>query len=849
MVSKWWMEEQPGRYLTLLKMPPLRARCVYSWPRMAVGRVRLVRQPNGSRVEYYYAFRNVAPIQFNSNGIGRLLGWQDYDDLGRMTLLRNYKWENNNWQIDGERRFTYDGADRLREVRWSNNTLLTSMTYDLAGRKLSMWDADLGSWSYAYDTLGNLTRQTDARNYSTCLSYDNLNRLSSKTVRSGNHCGAAIAAAYTYSYDSWGRLSGIQQTHGGNWSKSYAYNTLGLLGYEQVSIDNQARGISHYYDQWHRPYAVSYPDGEVVKVNFNALGLPSLLCKSYLHSSGQYWCDSSPRYADNASYDVAGRLTAVQYPAGGNLWRTQSYYGWSVAQHGGLLDEIRVGTTNGSNNRFYRKYSYNGFGEVATLQEGSTTFSFGYDDRGRLTSAYSGQESFIYYPTGRIQSFKGSSYDYASHPYHAVDTVNGVDRYDYDANGNMTVRNKGLSSRQTLEWNAENRLQTVRNNSGAVIESYVYDVDGNRIKKTSGSTVTRTFFPGHYEEEGSTAIKHYRFNGQIIATRRGGTLRYTHTDHLGSTSGQTDTSGNAVTGTYLRYFAYGALRAGDPATPNTDRTFTGQKQDGTGLLYYNARYYDPSLGTFISPDTLVPDAKVLYDYNRFMYARGNPLKYTDPSGHCATTSNGREDWNDAECWTTAHSILNMWDDTDYWQNRYTSKEVFRQIASVKDNDAAMMRRELQWYFESDAYQQWRQQRWEQSSRNQRYAGGDPILEAFDAYCSTRDCEAVMLDGIGFAATVSVAVACIPGFAVCGTVMFVGTGVATVAGGIGVARTAANVVHGKATTTDLLVSTTTFAVGFGGGKSEVVKAVVGVGAASTQLYWDHVNPTRQVPRYE
>jgi RHS repeat-associated protein len=69
----------------------------------------------------------------------------------------------------------------------------------------------------------------------------------------------------------------------------------------------------------------------------------------------------------------------------------------------------------------------------------------------------------------------------------------------------------------------------------------------------------------------------------------------------------------------------------------TDRTYTGQKQDGTGLLYYNARYYDPALGTFLSPDTIVPDASAVIDYNRFLYARANPLKYNDPSGHCITT--------------------------------------------------------------------------------------------------------------------------------------------------------------------------------------------------------------------
>ena len=47
-----------------------------------------------------------------------------------------------------------------------------------------------------------------------------------------------------------------------------------------------------------------------------------------------------------------------------------------------------------------------------------------------------------------------------------------------------------------------------------------------------------------------------------------------------------------------------------------DRTFTGQKADSTGLMYFNARYYDPSLGQFLSPDTLVPDAGLVLDDNR-----------------------------------------------------------------------------------------------------------------------------------------------------------------------------------------------------------------------------------------
>ena len=80
-----------------------------------------------------------------------------------------------------------------------------------------------------------------------------------------------------------------------------------------------------------------------------------------------------------------------------------------------------------------------------------------------------------------------------------------------------------------------------------------------------------------------------------------------------------------------RYYAYGRTRAGGNLP--TDRTYTGQQQDGTGLLYYNARYYDPHIDRFVSPDTLVPDPSNLQDYNRFMYVRGNPIRYNDPSGN------------------------------------------------------------------------------------------------------------------------------------------------------------------------------------------------------------------------
>jgi hypothetical protein len=49
---------------------------------------------------------------------------------------------------------------------------------------------------------------------------------------------------------------------------------------------------------------------------------------------------------------------------------------------------------------------------------------------------------------------------------------------------------------------------------------------------------------------------------------------------------------------------------------------------------YNARYYNPVLGRFISADTIVPDPANPQDLNRYSYVNNNPTNYTDPTGHC-----------------------------------------------------------------------------------------------------------------------------------------------------------------------------------------------------------------------
>ena len=64
--------------------------------------------------------------------------------------------------------------------------------------------------------------------------------------------------------------------------------------------------------------------------------------------------------------------------------------------------------------------------------------------------------------------------------------------------------------------------------------------------------------------------------------------------------------------------------------------FTGQHADATsGLDYFNARYYDPMAGQFISPDSILPGGGYdIFGLSRYAYVEGNPETLIDPSGHC-----------------------------------------------------------------------------------------------------------------------------------------------------------------------------------------------------------------------
>ena len=128
------------------------------------------------------------------------------------------------------------------------------------------------------------------------------------------------------------------------------------------------------------------------------------------------------------------------------------------------------------------------------------------------------------------------------------------------------------------------------------------------------------------------------YTGQRVAIRQAGQVYYTrcansgHGDHLGSTALTTNPAQATVS--QARHYPYGAQRWTSGSTP-TDIDFTGQRLEASfGLLDYNARYYDPTVGRFISADSVVPDFANSQHLNRYTYVYNNPLRYNDPTGHC-----------------------------------------------------------------------------------------------------------------------------------------------------------------------------------------------------------------------
>jgi RHS repeat-associated protein len=200
----------------------------------------------------------------------------------------------------------------------------------------------------------------------------------------------------------------------------------------------------------------------------------------------------------------------------------------------------------------------------------------------------------------------------------------------------------------TYQFDAENHLTSASGNLGS--SAYIYDGDGKRIGKAPISQPTqpnKIYWYGmgadpldESDGQGNFTDEFVFFNGQRIARRNvaSGNIYYYFSDHLG-TSRVTVQDGQTAACYDADFYPFGGEAAVAANTCSPSHKFRGKERDmETGLDYFGARYHASSMGRFMSvdPSRLSVSLSDPQTWNRYAYARNNPLAYVDRNGKWST---------------------------------------------------------------------------------------------------------------------------------------------------------------------------------------------------------------------
>jgi RHS repeat-associated protein len=272
-------------------------------------------------------------------------------------------------------------------------------------------------------------------------------------------------------------------------------------------------------------------------------------------------------------------------------------------------------------------------------------YTYGYDNLNRLTQVQNGtatqQENYSYDPLDNrsSKSVGATTPTITAYVYDAANQLKEIHSgtttgtllasLTYDADGNLKGRSdSGLA----LTYDPLNRLAQAT--VGTQTQSYVYDDQGRRIQKTVAGVATNMLYNGAdiVAEYGSTwglQLAQYTQGPKIddpIIRATATAAQYYHQDGLGSVVGVSNNLGG--TDATQRFDAWGNKIASTGTAPHYG--YTGREPDETGLIYYRARYLDPTLGRFTQRDPI----GLRGGLNRYGYVGGNPVNALDPSGEC-----------------------------------------------------------------------------------------------------------------------------------------------------------------------------------------------------------------------
>jgi RHS repeat-associated protein len=614
--------------------------------------------PYGIQTVYDVLDRVVARVQ---TGNGAVTTYQylapDVMIMTRPTLEKQVNWYRRYGDPNGSMLMTIQN-DKIPNPGSAADQVLTQFTRDVTGKVLtitqggvtrqynynanqmvsSVIEPETGTTTYTYYPGSTLLYSKQIGSTSPVTYYYDAQDRMSTTVF------ATAGLNINYSYDLDSRIASVSDSMV---SRSYNYDSNGNKLMDKMTIDGYSFEADFAYNNLDQNYSVIYPDisgfvggsstRNVVSGAMDAFGNATAISDSYSSIVG------------NVSYNPNGMYAGMQYGNGAAMAMNLNPNQWP--------QNIRL---YGVSNPVSLNYSYDFNGNVMGIQDTNNNAydqSFAYDGLDRMVwASYPNGGSLVpsggasnvgggitYTDTGDITTYSEFAhsptvYTYDSNTQHLTQTnADMTKNYSYDGYGQ-------ISSNSVYNFYYDNRMNmtsVTSASSGATVGTYVYDPSDLRVKKTAGGVTTYYFYShGHiaFEATPNVSTKEYIYLGKdLIAIRtvaKGGSASYlySHFNPILSTIAVSKGDGSS---TPEHYNSYGSEMVKNTGfTSATDVRFSGHvSDDETGLVYVNARYYDPSIARFMSPDPEEFTEQNIHSFNKYCYGNNNPHKFVDADGH------------------------------------------------------------------------------------------------------------------------------------------------------------------------------------------------------------------------
>ena len=302
-------------------------------------------------------------------------------------------------------------------------------------------------------------------------------------------------------------------------------------------------------------------------------------------------------------------------------------------------------------------YEYYLDGSIKNETVDDVTKTYVYDTRGMLASeSWSDGDSIVYIYDGSGNRTKKITYSESGNTsqHYVYNNSNQLTReyttvgnsssatdniyYTYDNNGNMVQRSRG-GVVDTFNYNGYNELVAAVVNG--TTSTYTYFADGLRRTKSVGDIETKHIYDGEdivmdLNSDYSTRYEYIRglnlmgiYDGEdvveYIQNSRGDVIDLFY-EEIVITDYSYDAYGNH-TATEIPFDPEPEAYLNPTAGSDNPFRYCGEYYDEeTGFIYLRARYYDPSIGRFISEDSIRDGL------NWYAYANNNPVMFVDPSG-------------------------------------------------------------------------------------------------------------------------------------------------------------------------------------------------------------------------